>query len=465
MFAKILGTTLAGTVFATAAFGGGAVFADSTPAVSTTPAATAPADHTNRVAVDALRDVLNRMVRDGILTDRQRDVVVDAVRKADWDGYSLRRLREILDTVVDNGVITGREADAIVDARSEVGMRRLPVLAIALLLVAGCGGTTPSAASPAASAAPTAAASATPAPRVSLKVNWTALTGANSGLWTAVEAGYFKDESLDVELVNINSSSRSIAALIAKEVQIGFSDGANTVQAVSQGASVKLFQSVTNHLVFSIMATQSVKDLKDLKGKKIGITTIGSSTHTAALQALKLAGLAQSDVTLVPLQEVPNILAALVAGQIDAGSVSPPTNSRAKASGFKELINLATDGPDYPSVAIAATTEYMSANPDVMKRFVKAYSRGVDRFRKDKAFGIASIDKYLKIGDPAILDDTWTQFSRYLELPPYVKGIDAVIVEVAATNAKAASLKPADIFEQTYVKQLDDDGFFKTLGK
>jgi len=71
MFAKILGTTLAGTVFATAAFGGGAVFADSTPAASTTPAATAPADHTNRVAVDALRDVLNRMVRDGILTDRR----------------------------------------------------------------------------------------------------------------------------------------------------------------------------------------------------------------------------------------------------------------------------------------------------------------------------------------------------------------------------------------------------------
>src|SRR5207244_9206420 len=100
MFAKILGTPLAGTVFATAAFGGGAVFADSTPAASTTPAATAPADHTNRVAVDALRDVLNRMVRDGILTDRQRDVVVDAVWKADWDGYSLRRLREILDTVV-----------------------------------------------------------------------------------------------------------------------------------------------------------------------------------------------------------------------------------------------------------------------------------------------------------------------------------------------------------------------------
>src|SRR3989442_12242879 len=169
-------------------------------------------------------------------------------------------------------------------------MRRLPVLAIALLLVTACGGTTPSAASPAASAAPVAPGGAPPAQRVSLKVNWTALTGANSGLWTAVEAGYFKDESLDVELVNINSSSRSIAALIAKEVQIGFSDGANAVQAISQGAGVKLFQSVTNHLGFSIMATQSVKDLNDRKARKSGITTIGPSPHNAALPARQRAG-------------------------------------------------------------------------------------------------------------------------------------------------------------------------------
>jgi NitT/TauT family transport system substrate-binding protein len=340
---------------------------------------------------------------------------------------------------------------------------RVSLVGVVLVVLSACGGTAPTAASPTATVRPSAAASPTAAPRVALKVNWTALTGANSGLWTAVEAGYFKDENLDVELVNINSSSRSIAALIAKEVQIGFSDGANTVQAVAQGAGVKLFQSVTNHLVFSIMAKQSVADVKDLRGKKIGITTIGSSTHTAALQALKIAGLKDSDVTLVPLTEVPNILAALTAGQIDAGSVSPPTNSRAKAAGFKEIINLAVDGPDYPSVAIASTTEYMTANPDVIKRFVKAYSRGVERFRKDKEFGTKAIDKYLKIGDPAILEDTWTQFSKYIELPPYVKGLEVAIAEAATTNAKAASLKPTDVYDATFVKQLDDEGYFKSL--
>lgn len=342
-------------------------------------------------------------------------------------------------------------------------MLRPLLSAVALLatisLACGGGGSTAPSPSAAAPGSPTAP------PRVSIKVNWTAQTGANSGLWTAVEAGYFKDENLDVELVNIPSSSRSIAALIAKEVQLGTADVGNVVDAVAGGGGVKAVLSVTNRLVFSVMTKPEIKAPADLKGKRVGITTPGSSTHTAGLQALKLWGYTERDITFVPLTEVPNILAALITGQIDAGVVSPPTNTRAKASGFRELINLAIDGPNYPSVAIAATTDYIKSSPDVIKRFIKAYSRGVVRFREDKPFGTQTLRKYLKITDQAVLDDTWGQFSKYLELPPYVRGLDAVIVDASARTAAAKSVTPAQVFDDTFVKQLDDAGFFKGLGR
>jgi NitT/TauT family transport system substrate-binding protein len=272
-----------------------------------------------------------------------------------------------------------------------------------------------------------------------------------------MEAGYFANENLDVELVNIPSSTRSIAALLANEVQFGTADGANLAQAAAQGGTVKLVLGITNHLVFSIMVAPTIKTPADLKGKRLGITTPGSSTYTAALQALKLWGLTERDVALIALTEVPNIYAALVAGQVDAGSVSPPTNTRAKAAGFTELINLATSGPDYPSVGIAANTTYITANPDVVKRFIRAYSRGVNRFRTDKAFATKALGKYLKLDDAAILDDTWTQFAKYVELPPYVRGVETVIQDVAKT------LKVDDIFDARFVTQLDQEGFFKNL--
>lgn len=345
----------------------------------------------------------------------------------------------------------------------------LPVvrgLALAALLTTVAAACAPAAA-PAASASTApgtaGAATATPVRRVALKVNWTAQTGANSGLWTAFEAGYFAEEGLDVELVNIPSSNRSIAALLAKDVQIGWADAGNLIDAIVQGGDVRAIQAVTNRLVFSVMTKPEIRSPSDLKGKRIGITSRGSSTHTAGVQALKVWGLTERDVSFVPLQEVPNILAGLIAGQLDAGVVSPPTNTRAKAAGFSELINLAVDGPNYPSVLVAATGEWVAANGDVVKRFIKAYSRGVSRFRTDKAFGTQAINKYLKLTDQAVLDDTWTQFSRYLELPPYVRGIEAVIADTAERTPAAKDIKPEQAFDARYVKELDDEGFFRGL--
>ena len=211
------------------------------------------------------------------------------------------------------------------------------------------------------------------------------------------------------------------------------------------------------------MTKQDITKPADLKGKKLGITTIGSSTHTAGLLALRTWGMTVSDVTLIQLNEVPNILTGLVAGQVDAGVVSPPTNTRAKAAGFRELINLATDGPEWPSVAVGTTAEYLKANPTVGVRFVRAYSRGVQRFKSDKAFALTVLQKYLKIDDQAILEDTWTQYSKYLAEVPYVLGMQNTLDVVAATNDKAKTLKPDDLIDSTYVKQLEDEGFYKKL--
>jgi len=325
----------------------------------------------------------------------------------------------------------------------------------ALALVAGivltaCGGSRPTAASP-----------GQPIP---LTVNWTAVTGANSGLWTAYEAGYFTDEGLAVKLLHIPSSPRTVEALLAGDVQFGNVDGRNLVEAVVSGADIRAVTGVTNRLVFSVMASTKIQSPQDLKGRRLGITRPGSSTHTAALQALKGWGLEPNkDVALVNLTEVPNILAALTAGQVDAGILSPPTNTRARQAGFKELINLAVDGPPYPSVTVGAKASYIAANPEVVRKFVRAYARGVQRFKNDKVFGIGAIKGYLKVEDQSVLDDTWQQFSKYLAAPPYVQGVEAVIAEVAAVNQKAQGARAEQFIDMTFVKDLDNAGFFKRL--
>jgi NitT/TauT family transport system substrate-binding protein len=298
--------------------------------------------------------------------------------------------------------------------------------------------------------------------QTSVRINWTAVTGAQSGMFIAQQERLFKKHGLDVELIHIPSSSRGIQAILAGEIGFSFMDGLNATQANLKGANLALVAGATNRQVFSLMAKSELKRIEDLRGKKIGITRVGSSTHTSALYALGSAGLKGADYQLLPLLEVPNIFTALAAGQIDAGIMSPPTNARAKKAGFVELMNVAKEGPEFVSVAVGTSRPYIKANEEIVRRVVRAYTEGVQVFKNNKAAALRMIEKQLRVTDPEIQADTYTQFREYLEYPPYVsrKGMEAVIAEVAAKEPAARNIKAEDIMDMRFVAELE-----KSAGK
>jgi NitT/TauT family transport system substrate-binding protein len=298
-----------------------------------------------------------------------------------------------------------------------------------------------------------------------IKVNWTAVSGVQSGIWLAQEEGLFKKNGLDVELIHIPSSSRAIQTMLAGEIAFSYVDVLNTLEASLKGADVVLIGGVTNRLIFSLMARQEIKSVAELKGKRIGITRFGSSTHTATLVALGDAGLKPGDYQVLPLMEVPNILTALIAGQIDAGIVSPPTNSRARRSGFNELVNLAREGPEYASVGLATTRSYIKANEETVARFVRSYAEAIHLFKTNKSAAIRVLQRYTKVTDPEVLEDTYTQFRDYLESVPQVsrKGLTTLLTELAKKEPKARQAKPEDFLETRFLVALEKEGLFQKL--
>jgi hypothetical protein len=116
-FMKLIATSLAASILGMSLAAVPAL-ADTTTTPSTaapTTATSLPTDRQVNVAIDALRDVLNAMVDNGALRPEQRDAVVDAARRADWDGYSIERLGDILGELVSNNVISARQRDMILD--------------------------------------------------------------------------------------------------------------------------------------------------------------------------------------------------------------------------------------------------------------------------------------------------------------------------------------------------------------
>jgi ABC-type nitrate/sulfonate/bicarbonate transport system substrate-binding protein len=298
-----------------------------------------------------------------------------------------------------------------------------------------------------------------------VRLNWGAISGVMSAIWVAQEEGLFIKHGLDVELIHIASTSRAIQSMLSGEIHYTTADALNSIQAVGAGADVVMFCEGVNRFVFSIMARPEIKRMADLKGKKIGITRIGSSTHTAVQFAVNKAGLTSNDYSLLQLGEVPNILTTLLAGQIDAGALSPPTNSRAKKAGLFELINLGTDGPEYPSTVIASTKAYVKANPENTRRLVRALGEGLQVFKTNREIGVRAIQKYTRLNDSDILEDTYVQFRDAFDAIPYVSrtGIQTLIASLGEKDAKIRQLKYEDVADMRFVAELERDGFFKKL--
>jgi ABC-type nitrate/sulfonate/bicarbonate transport system substrate-binding protein len=298
-----------------------------------------------------------------------------------------------------------------------------------------------------------------------VRLNWGAISGVMSPIWVAQEEGLFKKHGLDVELIHIASTSKAIQSMVAGEIQFTTADALNSIQAVAAGADVVMVCEGVNRFVFSLMARPELKRLADLKGKKIGITRIGSSTHTAVMFAVNKAGLGPNDYTLLQLGEVPNILTTLLAGQIDAGALSPPTNSRAKKAGLFELVNLGVDGPEYPSTVIASTRAYIKANPENTRRMVRALGEGLYLFKTNRQIGARAIEKYARLKETEILDDTYNQFRDAFDALPYVSkaGINSLLAGLGEKDPKIRQLKFEDVADMRFVAELDKEGYFRKL--
>jgi ABC-type nitrate/sulfonate/bicarbonate transport system substrate-binding protein len=255
----------------------------------------------------------------------------------------------------------------------------------------------------------------------------------------------------------------AIQTMLAGEVAFSYTDGRNAVTAGLRGADIVMLAGVANHFVFSMMARPEIKRINDLRGKKIGITRIGSSSHTVTLWIMNRAGIRPDEYQLVPLVEVPNVFTSIMAGKIDAGALSPPTSFRARKAGLTELVDLSKEDLEYVSVAVGSTRSYVRANEEITRRFIRAYSEAIGFLKNNKAATMRAIQKYARIKDPEILELTYNEARTHIEWPPYVskRGVESILAELAPTEVKAKSAKAEDFYDHRFVTQLEKEGFFK----
>src|SRR2546426_4251012 len=259
---------------------------------------------------------------------------------------------------------------------------------MATIVIAACGGATNTGggASPTASAAGSAAATAATAAPVTLTIM---VGGLNKQIYLPnklTEAlGYFKDQNLTVTLIDEPSGKDSTTALIASEVEgaSGSYDHTIDVQGLGKNLTevVQLLRAPGEAEMVATAKASEIKSAADFKGRKLGVTSIGSGTHGLTQYLAVKNGIATDQFTPIAVGAGDTFIAAIKQGTIEAGMTTEPTISRLLKTGdAKVLIALRTPdgtpaalGGDYPFISIYMRSDWVASHKPVVQRLVNAY--------------------------------------------------------------------------------------------
>ena len=157
-----------------------------------------------------------------------------------------------------------------------------------------------------------------------LRIGYGAPTVTMSPLWIAQEGRIFARNGLDVEVLYLESALVQ-RALIAGEIQYGEMTGALLSAPRLQGADMVMILGFVDRLLFRLLVRPEIHAAGDLKGKRIGTSRFGAAIDRATRLLLGKLGLnPDKDVTFVQIGSEPTLLAALLAGAIDASLLQPP---------------------------------------------------------------------------------------------------------------------------------------------
>jgi NitT/TauT family transport system substrate-binding protein len=300
-----------------------------------------------------------------------------------------------------------------------------------------------------------------------IKLGYAALTAGQVAPWIAKEAGYLSKYGIEAELIYIPAVAAT-QALIAGEIQLAQVTGVSTAGAILAGADVRIIASVQDRLAGSIYARPEIKSPEQLKGKKLGISRFGALSDTATAIFLERYGLKRNtDVAIVQLGGLPEVITALERGAVQAGFANPPQTSRARRLGMRELFDLNTLGVELQQTCLTVTTKYVRERRPIVKSFLQAYAEGLHRFVTDRDFSIQVLKKYLRVDDKELLDDAYAFYSERLQKIPYptLKGIKFILDEMAEKQPQAKKATPESFVDLSLLQELDQSGFFKQLWK
>jgi len=254
----------------------------------------------------------------------------------------------------------------------------------------------------------------------------------------STERGHFKQEGLDVKLITINQSDVIIKAIMSNELAF-MSIIPTAILAAVRGIPVQTVAVNVDSAPYVLVGRPEVKSMRDMKGKKVAVGSLGGMSTYLLREIVSLNGLhPERDLTFLAIGGSGARAASLASGFVDATLVSVPLNYELERKGFTRL----AWGPDfvrYPLNGIAASAEFLAKNRALVLALLRGVAAGVRDVKERKSATIAFIKKYLNLQDE---DASRSYEFLASHTPDNLMTDDATIKMAIAFAGQALKLKP-----------------------
>lgn len=300
-----------------------------------------------------------------------------------------------------------------------------------------------------------------------VRVGYPSLATGFAASWVTADKGIWKKQGVDVELIFLRGGGRTVAALIGGSVDFILGSDLGVVTANLQGASINRVGVTTNTLGYSIVVQPSIKSIRDLKGKIIGITPGRDAAYARVAKLLRDNGMDPSkDVTYLSVGDGGPAarVAALSTGVIHASMFTPPSDMISEKAGMRILTRL-----DVANVGggINATPQWIQKNRPLSLRFLRGYMEGIHYLKTHKDESLKIFSKYVRNPDLGIMAYLYEEISTRAErdLRPQPEAVRALLELAALDFPQAKKLNEKDNSDLSLIEEIQRSGFIDQLYK
>ena len=312
------------------------------------------------------------------------------------------------------------------------------------------------------------AEAAAPAPLQKIVFVFSGFNERTSFIFVAKDRHFFEEQGLEAQIVQVRNGPVAVSAMAANEAQFYTTSATgSTLGSMAGGLDLVFVAGIINKLDGDFVVSPKIMTPADLKGKNLGVQSIGGGVWTFSMLALDRWGLVpeRDKIQFRILGDQSVIAQGLISGTVDAAYLGYTFSKVVQRQGFHVLQDLAKTDIPYQGIGIVARRSFLEQSPDVAERTLKALSRSIayyqDPANKQTVVGILSKWLRLQQTEDAIAgyDAVRSLYSR--RIFPTVDGVRNTLRILDRVDPKFGRMKAENLIDERIARKLEKDGVFK----